>query len=219
MIKSRNLLILLIISLFLFSTLSASTAVSTVRIGQTSYGYVEKIGPYGNGPKSIGILIGVHPQEGTVRKAMFDAINSHLGTFKNKIYIFRVILTKGAVDREKSRIYGETLANKFIVPNIDKKFSLVIDVHGNRGLYQKKDISFIFAPSKGKLSVNIGKKIADKISWLDYFTVTGTSPPKVTIPIAKKGVPSLVLEFYRNENVALLNVRCIDLINTVDQLI
>jgi hypothetical protein len=217
--KNQNKMICsLLIILFLASIISSASAVETVQLGQTSYGYVDKIGPYGDGTEKIAVIVGVHPQEGNVRKAMIDAINSTDITFKSQIYIYRIVVTQGMDDREQSRINGENLANKYVVPDIDDTYSLAIDVHGNRGLYNKKDTSFIFAPQNDDASKKVANQIADGIAWLDYYYVSGTSPPKVTIPIAKKGIPALVLELYRNVGPQILEDKCTEFITTVDSI-
>ncbi len=218
MINWRKILPLLLIILFLVSTISISAAVQEIEIGRESYGYVKKIGPYGNGGSKIGIIIGVHPQEGNVREAMFDAIESLGSTLKNQIYVYRIVVTKDADDREKSRIHGETLANKYVVPDVDKSYSLVMDVHGHRGLYESGKNNFIFAPAKDSTSEILGHEIADSINWLYYYYVEGTSPPKVTIPIAQKGVPALIVELYRNVDQVQLENRCGEVIKTIDAL-
>lgn len=216
MMKQRKVLPALLMVLFLVSTINMSAAVQEIEIGRESYGYVKKIGPYGNGDNKIGIIIGVHPQEGNVREAMFDAIESLGSTLKNQIYIYRIVVTKDADDREKSRIYGENLTNKYVVPDVDKSYSLVMDVHGHRGLYESGKNNFIFAPAKDSASESLGHEIADSINWLDYYYVEGTSPPKVTIPIAQKGIPALIVELYRNIDRGQLENRCGEVIKTID---
>jgi len=214
----NKMLCTVLILLFLASTVFTASAVETVRLGQTSYGYVDKIGPYGDGTEKIAIIVGVHPQEGNVRKAMIDVINSSDITFKSQIYIYRVVVTQNVEDREQSRINGENLANMFVVPAINDTYSLAIDIHGNRGLYNMGNTSFIFAPNNDEASKQIANQIADQIDWLEYYYVSGTSPPKVTIPIAKKGVPALVFELYRNVGPQILEEKCREFITTVDSI-
>ena len=68
--------------------------------------------------------------------------------------------------------------------------------------------NFIFAPSQGTLSKSYAYKIINKApsvkAWMQlnkngslYYPPSQTSPAYVTLPIAKKGVPALVLELYK----------------------
>lgn len=179
---------------------------TTVQIGKDSTGYVQKIGPYGNAnsKNKVAVIIGVHPLEGNAHLAMTNALKSLSSSLKNvQIWVFKVnVDVKYWTDYETSRTVGQNLANKFVVPNIDSSYKLVVDAHGNRGNYvyngNQMMADFIFAPNKDSKSVSYANKIIAKTNFLNSYYVAGTSPQYVTIPIAKKGIPALVYELYTN---------------------
>ena len=202
---------------------AAGSPISTTRLGTTSYGYVEKIGTYGTGPNKVAVIIGVHPLEANVHTAMFDAIKKAKLT-NVRIDIFRVVVNN-PTDYESSRIQGETLANKYIVPNINTGYRLVIDSHGNRGNYinpATKQVvkDFVYAPSNGTLSKSYAYKLVNKSNGtLTYFYVSGTSPPKVTIPITNKGIPAVIHELYFvNVSQQMLTYKCQIFINSLNSI-
>lgn len=175
-------------------------------LGKNSYGYVLKLGPFGNGTKKVAIIVGVHPEEQQTHVAMLNAISYLSSTLKNiQIWVYDVVVTKDVTDYTASRVNGQNLANKYVVPNIDTSFKLVVDTHGNRGNYYdsagKLIKNSIFAPSKGATSISYANKIIAQTNGnLAYYDIeSGTSPKYVTIPIANKGIPALVYEQYVNQ--------------------
>lgn len=179
-----------------------NTNYTTVMLGETADGFVQKLGPFGTGTNKVAIIIGVHPQEGQGHLAMLNAIKALSSTLTNvKIYVYKVVVFN-AVDYTTSRTIGQNLASKFVVPNIDTSYKLAIDTHTNRGYYyngNQLETDFVFAPSKGALSTSFANKIISNTNFLHYYYVPdGTSPQYVTIPIAKKGIPAIVYEVYQN---------------------
>ncbi len=189
---------------------------TTTQIGANSYGYVQKIGPFGNkySANKIAVIIGVHPQEGAAHLAMLNALKSLSSKITTaQIWVYKVVVTKDVSNYNLSRAHGQDLANKYIVPVIDKTYKLVIDTHGNRGLYATND--FVFAPYKDSKSVSYASKIVYYSDYLKYNYVIGSSPDYVTIPLAKKGIPSVVFELYlnvNNYNFVLYN-KCLQVVN------
>lgn len=183
------------------------TDTSKAKVVQTwkdSTGYVQKIGPFGTGTNKVAVIVGVHPQEGQAHLSMTNALKSLSSSLKNvQIWVFNVYVdTKYISDYEISRATGQNLANKFVVPNIDTSYQLVVDTHGNRGNYvyngNQLMADFVFAPYKDTNSVNYAKQIIGNTNFLSYYYVEGTSPDYVTKPIAKKGIPAIVYELYMN---------------------
>jgi hypothetical protein len=196
--------------------LHKSGSISSTPLWNTDIGFVQKWGVFGNASSKnkVGLILGVHPQEGNIHTAMWSAINTLSPALKNsRIYVYYVRLgySQNAADRDKSRLLGQIIANKIIVPNVDTSFKLIIDVHGNAGNYINNGVmmkNFIFAPSQGTLSKSYANKIINKApsvkAWMQlnkngtlYYPPSQTSPAYVTLPIAKKGVPALVLELYK----------------------
>jgi hypothetical protein len=213
--------------------LHKSGSISTTPIWSTDIGFVEKWGVFGNASSKnkVGIILGVHPQEGNIHTAMWSAIKTLSPSLKkSQIYVYYVRLgySQNAVSRDRSRLLGQIIANKIVVPNVDKSFKLIIDVHGNAGNYINNGVmmkNFIFAPSQGTLSKSYAYKIINKSSsvkaWMQlnkngslYYPPSQTSPKYVTLPIAAKGVPALVLELYKAGSVTQT-----DLFNKCKQLL
>ncbi|MBU4607170.1 MAG: hypothetical protein KKA38_01360, partial [Euryarchaeota archaeon] len=187
--------------------------VTTTIIAKTSYGFVQKIESYGTGSNKVALIIGVHPHELAVHVAMEDAINA--AQLNNiKLDIFQVVVYDGR-EMDESRNQGEYLASQYIVPLIDSSYQLVMDVHGNRGTYARAD--FIFAPSKGALSTSFANQLVAQTNGLiDYLYIEGSSPPKITIPIAQKGIPTVLLELdWRFEQSVLLQ-KCKTIVAALD---
>jgi hypothetical protein len=191
-------------------------SISTTPQWSTDIGFVQKWGVFGNASSKnkVGLILGVHPQEGNIHTAMWSAINTLSPSLKNsQIYVYYVRLgySQNAVSRDRSRLLGQIIAQKIVVPNVDKSFKLIIDVHGNAGNYINNGVmmkNFIFAPSQGTLSKSYAYKIINKApsvkAWMQlnkngslYYPPSQTSPKYVTLPIAAKGVPALVLELYK----------------------
>lgn len=187
---------------------------TTVLLGQNSLGYVQKIGPFGTGINKVAVIIGVHPLEGAIHGAMLKALKSLASSLDNvQIWVYKVYVNDLS-SYTTSRSNGQNLANQYVVPNIDTSYKLAIDIHGNRGLYDVYD--FVFAPSKGATSVNYANKIVSTTDYLKYYYIAdGTSPQYVTIPIANKGIPTVVYELFlnvNNYNIVFYN-KCLQLVN------
>jgi len=179
-------------------TFTDTSHTTTKTIGSNSLGTVQLIGPFGKGSNKVAVIVGVHPQEGAAHLAMMNALKTLASKLTNvKIWVFKVNVYDKS-NYETSRMNGQLLASKYVVPNIDSSYKLVVDSHGNRGLYATND--FVFAPAKDSSSVNYANKIVYRTDFLKYFYVKGSSPDYVTIPLANKGIPSVVFEMYLNVN-------------------
>ena len=177
-------------------------------LGSNKYGYVNLYGPYGNATSKnkVAVIVGVHAQEQQTHIAMENAISKLSSSLKNvQIWIFKVVVyTQYQMDYTLSRGYGQTLAHNYVVPNIDTSFKLVVDTHGNRGTTQYTGYpNFVFAPLANTKSVSFAYKLINSPYTngdLKYhYLGDGTSPPMVTIPIANKGIPTIVYEQYANQ--------------------
>lgn len=179
-----------------------NTNYTTTMLGQNSYGFVQKLGPFGTGANKVAVIIGVHPQEGQAHLAVLNAIKALASTLDNiQIWVYQVRVYN-ATDYTTSRTQGQNLASKYVVPNIDTSFKLALDVHSNRGFYYnggELQDDFVFAPSNGAQSKSYANKLIANTDFLKYYQVAdGTSPNYVTIPIAKKGIPAVIYEVYQN---------------------
>jgi hypothetical protein len=187
-------------------------------IGNTSYGYVVKEGPYGNNSSNvkIAVIVGVHPLESDSHQAMVNAVKNYSGSLKYSYTIYRVNVTEDAYDYEKGRMNGQLLANHYAVPDIeDKKFNLAIDVHSNVGNWDKT--RFVFAPVNGSSAESIATKIKDKLPWLSYYTPPNpTSTVYVTAPLINAGIPAFVYETYHNDSSETIKNHAVDFLMVVD---
>lgn len=187
-------------------TVTDTSNAKVVKTWEDSTGTVQKIGPYGNPNSSnkVAIILGVHPLEGNAHLAMSNALKALSSSLKNvQIWVYKVnVNVKYWSDYQTSRTVGQNLAYKFIVPNILASYKLVLDAHGNRGNYKYNGnqlmADFIFAPYKDTESVDYANQIISKTTFLKYYYVEGSSPNYVTIPLVKRGIPSVVYELYTN---------------------
>ena len=169
-------------------------------VGHNANGTVYKI-EAGNmsSNETVGLILGVHLREHEIHEAVNNTIyniTSENGTNNlTKKYVIYYIKTKdNLTSREDTRPAGEELANKFIVPNIvkDKPF-IVLDVHEINPDYEYSN--FIFSLSNRTNTVDSYiSHIANDVNLVDYQFSEGTSPEKVTKPIASKGVTTLLME-------------------------
>lgn len=184
-----------------------ATATLYKKLGSTSYGYVNLYKPYGTGKTKVAIILGVHPQEVQTHIAMWNAISAMSSKLKNvQIWVYQVVVTKDVSNYNLGRQHGQDLAAKYVVPDITSKaYKLVLDCHGNRGTNSytvngKIVDNFLFAPSSYANSKYYANYILQHVgAKLANFSVDGTSPKQVTIPIAQKGIPTVIYEQYLNQ--------------------
>lgn len=203
--------------LIIFSAVSVSFA---AEIGSTSYGYVTKEN-YGNlsSNDTIVIIIGVHPKEYGIHNAMANAIKSRSSSLNKKYVLYQVHVTNDASDYSKGRMNGQLLAQKFIVPDVSSENPLlVMDLHENRyKVSGYKYPRFVDPISKNSLTQRYVKEIISKLPFLvSYTPPNGTSPKYVTIPIANKGINTIIFETYMNDSVAKKSSDANNLLDVLD---
>lgn len=204
--------------------LNGTAKYTTTRLGSTSYGYVNMLGPFGTGKNKVAMIVGVHPQEVQTHIAMLNAIEALSSKLKNvQIWVFQVVVLKDVSNYDLGRQHGQDLAYKFVVPKIDSSYKLVVDTHGNRGNYyvnNKMVTNSMYAPSGGSKSTQYLNKVLTSCNGTlqNYAVVEGTSPKYVTLPIAAKGIPALIYEQYLNQaNYAkVMYLHSLDIVKAVD---
>jgi hypothetical protein len=232
--KRKNITILLIIVLFFLFVATATVSfnlspskttienhsLSTEVLGSISYGQVVKEGPYGNTSSNVKIayIVGVHPLESQAHQAMVESITEHNSTLKYCYYIYRVNVTENADNYNIGRMNGQLLANKFVVPDIEKqKFQLVIDVHSNVGNWA--ETRFLFAPVNNSTAESIAMNIKNNLPWLTYYVPPDpTSPAYVTVPLINAGIPAIVYETYHNDSYETIKNHANEFVLTVDNI-
>ena len=149
--------------------------------------------------ETVGIILGVHPREHEiheeVNKTIYNITNENGTQNLTKRYVIYYVKTiDNLTSREDTRPAGEELANKFVVPNIVKDNPiLVIDVHEINPDYEYSNFIFSLSNKSAKLDSYIDK-LSNDVNLVEYDFADGTSPEKVTIPIAEKGIDTVLME-------------------------
>ena len=227
-----QLLLIVLIIIVIFNLVVIFSSIMTTpdndynitKVGHNNNGTVYKI-EAGNmsSNETVGLILGVHPREHEIHEAVNKTIyniTSEEGTNNlTKKYVIYYIKTKdNLTSRDDTRPAGEELANKYIVPNIvkDKPF-IVIDVHEINPDYEYSN--FIFSLSNRTDTIDsFISKIANDVNLVDYEFESGTSPEKVTIPIAKKGINTLLMEISTTDALMEKQKTAENLVKSLDSL-
>lgn len=173
--------------------------------------------------ETVGLIIGVHPREHEIHEAINNTIyniTSENGTHNlTKKYVVYYVKTKDNItSRENTRPAGEELANKYIVPKIakDKPF-IAIDIHEINPDYEYSNFILNISNRSDKINSYISN-ITKEVNLVDFQFHEGTSPEKVTQPIADKGINTLLVETSINADLAEKQKIADDLIRCLDNL-
>ena len=198
-------------------------------IGSTSYGYVEKK-IYGNksSTKTVVLIIGMHPQENGIHTAIANALASKSSKLTKRYVLYYIHVTKDASDYSKGRMNGQLLGQKFIVPDVANEHPmLVLDNHENHGASSGyAHYRFLYPISKTSLTTTYASKIISQMktispsssSLLVYSPPNPTSPQYVTIPIANKGITTIIYETYVYDSAAQKAIDANAIIGALDRL-
>lgn len=206
--------------LFLFIVFSAISAASATQMGNTTYGYVDK-DIYGNNSsnETIALIVGVHPQENGIHSAITNELANKSENLTKRYVLYSVHVTQDVDDYSKSRMNGQLLAQQFIVPDISSEHpTLVIDAHENHYKDSGYDYArFLYLISSDSKTAAYTQEIIDQVPFLvTYNPPNPTSPQYVTIPIANKGIPTIVYETYMYDSVSKKASDASALINALD---
>lgn len=174
--------------------------------------------------ETVGIILGVHPREHEiheeVNKTIYN-ITSQNGTqnLTKKYVIYYIKTIDSLTTHDETRAAGEELANKYIVPNIakDNPF-VVVDVHEINPEYEYSNFVFSLSNRTDKINSYI-TKLTNDVNLVDYNFGEGTSPEKVTKPIAKKGINTLLVETCITDSIIQKHQTAENLIRSLDGLI
>ena len=207
-------------ALFLLIIFSAISATSAAQMGNTSYGYVDK-DIYGNqsSNQTMTIVVGVHPQENGIHNAVTDNLVNKSENLTKRYVLYSVHVTEDVNDYSKSRMNGQLLAQQFIVPDITSENpTLVMDLHENHYKDSGYDYCrFLYTISTTPITTTYANEIINEMPFLLIYTPPNpTSPEYVTLPIAKKGIPTIVYETYTYDSVSKKNSDASTLIDTLD---
>ena len=230
--RQYQILLIILIAIVIFNlAIILSSVMNTpdniynvTTVGKNANGTVYKI-EAGNmsSNETVGLILGVHPREHEIHEAVNNTIyniTSENGTQNlTKKYVIYYVQTKdNLTTRDDTRPAGEELANKYIVPNIAKDDPfIVIDVHEINPDYEYSNFIFSLSNRTDKIDSYISKLSSD-VNLVDYQFSEGTSPEKVTIPIAEKGINTLLMETSITDPLMAKQQTADNLIRSLDEL-
>ena len=193
-------------------------------VGKNANGTVYKI-EAGNmsSNETVGLILGVHPREHEIHEAVNNTIyniTSENGTqnLTKKYVIYYVKTIDNLTTLEDTRPAGEELANEYIVPNIvkDDPF-IVIDVHEINPDFEYSNFIFSLSNRTDKIDSYISK-LSNDVNLVDFQFDDGTSPEKVTKPIAEKGINTFLMETSITDALVQKQQTADNLIKSLDEL-
>lgn len=200
-----------------------STKYESKLIGENDLGSVHLHGPFGDKDSKIKIayVIGMHPLESKSHRALFEKLTSKMD-LKNCYYLYNIDVADKTSETE-GRLEGQLLAHEFIKDDIIAKgYDLFLDIHSNRGPQGPGDYqitNFVFAPGFDEESSKYMNYIIENIEEIVYYAPEfRSSPPYITEPTAKAGIPTLVYECYSSEEFKLTCRLAEKLVDVVDGL-
>ena len=200
-----------------------STQFEAELVGQNDLGSVHLHGPFGDASSEVRIayVIGMHPLESKSHRALFDELTSR-DELKYCYYLYNINVNDKDSETE-GRLEGQLLAQEFIKDDIiDKKYDLFLDIHSNRGSNGPGDYritNFVFAPGFDERSSGFMNEIIDSMDEIVYYAPAfRSSPPYITEPTAKAGIPTLVYECYSFEKFEYTCSLASKLVDVVDSL-
>ena len=200
-----------------------STEYESELLGRNDLGSVHLHGPFGDKDSKVRIayVIGMHPLESKSHRALFEKLSAKTD-LRNCYYLYNINVNDVSSETE-GRLEGQLLAQEFIRDDIiDKKYDLFLDIHSNRGPQGPGDYqitNFVFAPGFDDKSSEYMNRILDNMDEIVYYAPEfRSSPPYITEPTAKAGIPTLVYECYSSEDFDLTCRLAERLVDVVDDL-
>lgn len=226
-----ELLLLVLITVVIFNLAvvfnshdnSQTNIYNITEVGHNDNGTVYKI-TAGNtsSNETVAIILGVHPREHEIHEAINRTLEnmtkSEDGNLTKKFVIYYVTVKNELTSRDDTRPAGELLANKFVVNNVakDNPF-IVVDVHEINPDYEYSNFIFSLSNKTDKINSYVDKLSKD-VNLVNYEFNEGTSPEKVTKPIAKKGIPTFLMETSITDSQTQKQQTAVNLINSLDSL-
>ena len=222
------LLVLLAIVAFnvaiLLNTDNDSNIYNITEVGENANGTVYKIVAGNKSSKdTVGILLGVHPREHEIHEVVNNTIYNITNengdkNLTKKYVIYYVKVKDNLTSRDDTRLAGEELSQKYIVPNIakDEPF-IVVDVHEIDPVYEYSSFLFSLSNRTTKINNYIGN-ITEGVDIVDFNFTEGTSPEKVTMPIAEQGIPTILIETSITDSLSEKQGTAEKLIKSLDKL-
>ena len=200
-----------------------STRYDSRLLGENELGSVHIHGPFGDTSSEVRIayLIGMHPLESKSHRALFDRLTCK-DDLKHCYFIYNIHVNDSDSETE-GRLEGQLLAQEFVTPHIiNERYDLFLDIHSNRGSKGPGDYkitNFVFAPGFDEKSSFFMNEIIDSMDEIVYYAPEfRSSPPYITEPTAKAGIPTVVYECYSYEPMEVSYDLALKLVNCVDDL-
>lgn len=225
----KILLVILIIIIAINSTiiifsLNSNNIYDVSIVGSNENGTVYKIVAGNNNSKdTVGIILGIHPRENEIHKAVNQTIydcaspdGSH--NLSKKYVIYYVKVNDNISSRADTREAGESLGEQYIVPNMakDNPF-IVVDIHEIDVNYEYSD--FIYAvDSNNSVAQNYSKILSKELKIGNFNFTEGTSPQRISIPLAHQGLNVLLLETCITNSLKEKQQKANNIIYTLDNL-
>ncbi|MBR5954488.1 MAG: adhesin [Methanobrevibacter sp.] len=192
-------------------------------LGKNDLGSVHIHGPFGDESSDVRIayVIGMHPLESKSHRALFDELTSRNDL--NYCYYLYNIHVNDPNSETEGRLEGQLLAQEFIKNDIiDNGYDLFLDIHSNRGSRGPGDYeitNFVFAPGFDDKSTGYVNDIIDSVDELVYYAPEfRSSPPFITEPTAKAGIPTIVYECYTYEPMDVTRTLASKLVSCIEDL-
>ena len=203
---------------------SSNNGYNVTTVGKDENGTVYKIvAGKMDSNETVGIIIGVHPREHEIHEIINSTIYNITGengtnNLTKKFVIYYVKVDENLTSRADTREAGEALAHKYIVPKIkeDHPF-VVIDVHEIDPEYEYSNFIFSVSNKTDKINEYL-EKISRDVNLVNFQFNEGTSPLKVTIPIANQGINTLLMEISTQDSYTQKKKIAENLIASLDQL-
>ena len=113
---------------------------------------------------------------------------------------------------------GEMLANKYILPDIEKYDPyLVIDVHEMESYWDEQSYVGVL-DNKSSIEKEYASRISENLDYPIFTINAGTSPEWVTIPIEEKNHNVILFETPQKDNQTTKMQVARDLVRTIDAL-
>ncbi len=198
----------------------------TTIVGSNSNGTVYKITCGNNSSTDTAIVIlGVHSLESGIHNATNETImNFTKNNDLNKKFIVYFIKLNfkdsgmNTSDYDTNRHMGEMLANKYVLPDIEKYNPYVIvDVHEMESYWEKQRYVGVI-DNKSSLTMEYANRISNYVDYPAYTVNAGTSPKWVTIPLAKKNHNVILFETAQIDNQYNKTQTAIELVRAIDNL-
>lgn len=230
--RQYQLLLMVLITVVIFNIAIILTAddnssgniYNVSEVGKNANGTVYKIiAGNASSDETVGIILGVHPREHEIHEAINNTlynITSKNGdqNLTKKYVVYYVKVKDSLTSREDTRAAGEALAHKFIVPNIKNNNPfIVVDAHEIDPIYEYSNFLFSLSNRTPQIDAYIDK-LSNDVGLVDFNFTEGTSPEKVTMPIAKKGIPTILAETSITDDLSQKQEVANRLIKSLDEL-